>query len=65
MFCDARSWRHVIRNYAEKVQLECLHVEHANIKSNAVYKKRELQLNEFTREKLRCRTILNLKEKMK
>ncbi len=33
-------------NYAEKVTLECLQVERANTKSNGVYKKRELQLNE-------------------
>ncbi len=30
-----------------EVQSQCSQVEHANNKSNAVYKKRELQLNEF------------------
>ncbi len=33
-----------------KVPSQCLQVEHTNTKSNAVYKKRELQLNEFTRK---------------
>ncbi len=40
---------HVIRDYVEKVTLDvggipsqCLKVEHANTKSNAVYKKREV-----------------------
>ncbi len=43
-------------NYFEKVMLDrdevqsqCLQVEIANSKSNAIYKKRDLQLNEFTR----------------
>ncbi len=44
------SWRHVIRNYTEKVTLECLQVERTNTKSNGIYKNRELQLNEFTRK---------------
>ncbi len=55
MFCDARPRRHVIHNNVEKVtyaevQIQCLQAERANTKSNAVNKKRELQLK-FTRYK--------------
>ncbi len=47
---------HVIRNNVEKVKLDVggssesvFTIERANTTSNAVYKKREFQLKEFTR----------------
>ncbi len=55
LFCDARPRLHVIRNNVEKVKLDVdrstksVQVERANTKSNAIYKKKELQFNEFTR----------------
>ncbi len=38
----------ISRNTLAEVPSQCLQVERANTKSNTVYKKRELQRNEFT-----------------
>ncbi len=51
---DACPRLHLIRNNVDvtlkaEVPSQCLQVEHANTKSNAVYKRHELQLNKFTR----------------
>ncbi len=62
--CDARSWHHVMPNYAEKGTLECLQVEHANTKSNAVHKKGSYNSTSL-QGKTTMSDILNLQEKMR